>query len=644
LLALAPPVLGQKTEFVLEVPVSYDAGAPFAFEHTGGQFSGSLSVTGPFDLDGDGRVEVLLTDYSGGQRVHVLENQGVDAWEIVYSTPAYELESFSTAGGRYATGGDLDGDGLQEIIFVSGHNWAESEDNPVTSAGGGIFIYEHTGADNDFGDAAAAAFGPDAIGTPEPPYIKADNFTVADVDGDGTQELLWPNDASFPWDEWYILSVSGDIGSGFEVLVPELRLSSRNNEEVNYDPVLRGGGSTYAVNPADLDGDGTSEISFHAWNSLNFHNGDVTGTDTYVVPEEGDPNLYLQASGNDDLSWFNGVVVDINQDGDDEIFYPREYGYEDDANGNLYEYISVMNYAAGEDVLQITPDQFHLDLFGPLTAYGIAAGDLNDDGTMELIGAGRGFSGRDLTEGRSPQYLRIAEWLGGVGGDPEDPANYRITAVDFAVTPNDTLFNVVYRDSLGTETMYYENAGDLGAFPPGEAEEISPNRIAYLGDADGDGFKEVAASFFGINDTLQVIDEVWNVDSTRYDRTVREQVPAPHRPVLRVFEVNEAFVSADAPENVPTSFELHANYPNPFNPNTTFAYTLTNRATVSVKVYDVTGRLIRTLVDQETRAAGTYHARWDGLTQAGRRAANGTYFYTLESGEQRLARPMVLLK
>src|SRR5690606_231247 len=110
-----------------------------------------------------------------------------------------------------------------------------------------------------------------------------------------------------------------------------------------------------------------------------------------------------------------------------------------------YEHVSVLNYEEGEDVLQITTDQLILDLVGPLTSYGIDAADINGDGIPELIGAGRGFDGRDLTAGENPKYLRIAEWIGGEGGDPEDAANYRITEVEFEVTSDDSLFNVVYR-------------------------------------------------------------------------------------------------------------------------------------------------------------------------------------------------------
>ena len=609
---------------------------PYEDNMVGGQFSGPLSVNGPFDLDGDGMVEVLLTDYSGGQRVHVFEVQGPNQWELVYSTPHHEVTSVGTRGARHVTAGDLDGDGMQEIIFISGQNWAETEEHPLPDRGTGLFIFEHTGEDNDFGDAPAEVFGIDAFDEPLPPYIKSDNFSVVDVDGDGIQELLLANDTSPGTDEWQVLSVSGDIGSGFAALVPELRLTSSGSE---LDPVNRGGGSTYAVNAADLDGDGMYELSMHAWNNFSFTNARVTGADAYEAPQEGDPNVFLQASGNDDLSWFNGVVVDINGDGDDEVFYPREYGYGDDANGNVYEYVSVLNYEEGEDVFEVTAEQLILDLVGPLTAYGIDAGDVNGDGTIELIGAGRGYDGRNLTAVEKPKYLRIAEWIGGVGGDPEDAQNYRLYEVEFDITADDSLFNVIHRDSLGETSTYYENAGNSGAYPPGEAEELSPTRVAYLGDADDDGVNEVAIAFFGINDTLQVIDEVWNPDVNFYERTVRERVPVENRPMMRIVELNDVLqVAVEDRDGVPTGYVLSQNYPNPFNPSTRVAFEVPAAGPVRVAVYDVTGREIAVLFDGQA-SIGRHEVRFDahGLS-------SGVYLIRMETPHGSLTRKSVLMK
>ena len=69
--------------------------------------------------------------------------------------------------------------------------------------------------------------------------------------------------------------------------------------------------------------------------------------------------------------------------------------------------------------------------------------------------------------------------------------------------------------------------------------------------------------------------------------------------------------------------------PNPFNPKTTIAYSLADRSRVTIRVYDLTGRVVRTLVDGVVDP-GEYAAIWDGATDAGPHAASGVYFVRME--------------
>jgi hypothetical protein len=69
--------------------------------------------------------------------------------------------------------------------------------------------------------------------------------------------------------------------------------------------------------------------------------------------------------------------------------------------------------------------------------------------------------------------------------------------------------------------------------------------------------------------------------------------------------------------------------PNPFNPRTTFAYSLAGRSRVTIRVYDLSGRVVRTLVDG-TVEPGEYAAVWDGTTDTDQRAASGVYFVKME--------------
>ena len=89
---------------------------------------------------------------------------------------------------------------------------------------------------------------------------------------------------------------------------------------------------------------------------------------------------------------------------------------------------------------------------------------------------------------------------------------------------------------------------------------------------------------------------------------------------------------------------LEQNYPNPFNPATTIAFSLKQRARVRIDVFDVTGALVRTLLD-DSRDAGAYSdIRWDGHDRNGRAVASGVYFYKLVAGGFEQTRKMVLLK
>jgi hypothetical protein len=88
---------------------------------------------------------------------------------------------------------------------------------------------------------------------------------------------------------------------------------------------------------------------------------------------------------------------------------------------------------------------------------------------------------------------------------------------------------------------------------------------------------------------------------------------------------------------------LAQNRPNPFAPETWISYSLGRDAAVSLKVYDVEGRLVRVLVSG-TVEAGDHRVKWDGTDAHGRDAAPGIYLYRLETPESAYARKMVLLK
>jgi hypothetical protein len=110
--------------------------------------------------------------------------------------------------------------------------------------------------------------------------------------------------------------------------------------------------------------------------------------------------------------------------------------------------------------------------------------------------------------------------------------------------------------------------------------------------------------------------------------------------------IDNVIVSSDyvaAVGDVPAATSLGQNYPNPFNPKTTISFTLDRSEPVKLQVFDVRGRVVRTLVN-EVRAAGAYRIDWDGKDNGGRAAASGLYLYRLEAGDFVQQRKMTLLK
>jgi hypothetical protein len=111
--------------------------------------------------------------------------------------------------------------------------------------------------------------------------------------------------------------------------------------------------------------------------------------------------------------------------------------------------------------------------------------------------------------------------------------------------------------------------------------------------------------------------------------------------------VNSGIIPLDVPDiaytQTPKKFDLEQNHPNPFNPTTTISYEVAKAVHVRLDIYDVSGRHIRTLVDDDM-IPNRYEAVWDGRDKRGGSVATGVYFYKLEAGSFVKTRKMLLLK
>jgi hypothetical protein len=114
---------------------------------------------------------------------------------------------------------------------------------------------------------------------------------------------------------------------------------------------------------------------------------------------------------------------------------------------------------------------------------------------------------------------------------------------------------------------------------------------------------------------------------------------------INVDEIVESHATpVDVLGAVPATYVLHPNTPNPFNPTTRLSFDLPSAGRARLDIYDVRGRLVRTLIDGSL-PAGPHGVVWDGTTTEGTRAASGMYWSRLRFADrEELVRSMVLLK
>ncbi len=154
-------------------------------------------------------------------------------------------------------------------------------------------------------------------------------------------------------------------------------------------------------------------------------------------------------------------------------------------------------------------------------------------------------------------------------------------------------------------------------------------RLAATSSADSasDAFKQ--AKF---NHDFVVADGSRGVHNTNYARGLLLSALQNYNPT-----------SVDRTEGIPAEFALQQNYPNPFNPTTSIEFSVASKGLVRVQVFDMLGRLVKTIVDREFQP-GNYRATWDGTDRNNLQVSSGIYLYTLDAREFSMTKKMILLR
>ena len=123
----------------------------------------------------------------------------------------------------------------------------------------------------------------------------------------------------------------------------------------------------------------------------------------------------------------------------------------------------------------------------------------------------------------------------------------------------------------------------------------------------------------------------------------RDENWQPRRRYEYNYSTDRGVLSAGAPVALPKKIVLSQAYPNPFNPVTTISYRLLKADYITIDIYDMIGNKVRTLVSQ-AQNAGTKSYQWNATNDLGQSVSAGMYIYTIQAGEFRQTKKMVLLK
>jgi hypothetical protein len=529
------------------------------------------------DTDQDGKGEFCFLTTNGDSCYFILyEATGNDSYEQVFVFPFTPVWNSLFRDWTAIVAGDLNGNGVVEIIvglpvdmtgFVNDHN-------PPRLV---VFEWAGTVGENMYGFDNGT--NPNAywnFDVPDDFSIVPFQFTIDDVDNDGTMELI--ADMREP-KAVYVISQTESWDFPFWRIEWYITNNTTDPKYVNHFD----GGGFYGSSVGDLDSDGKKEIYVPVWDLLTLN--------IYECQEPGifTREAYIRHVRPDtDFGAVRGVRVgDVNNDGMKELYY---IGTDKDASG-MGHIFGISNIT---DVSQVDSASF-VDLIvyntHPLNTLGRAARagfltDIDKDGNADLMICGSGNG-----------QIYDFEYKG--SGDPMDSNNW-------------------------THTIAFDLWEHWATYLPDSVIQLMSPRFwdgDVCDDMDGDDHNEFVVINYG-TDRGVVPDDPWFY-------IFEEGAPTRVNPSKNI--------------SLPETFKIYQNYPNPFNHSTTIRYSVPENSFISIKVFDILGKEVKTLIESAV-PAGQYSISWDGTDNNGRVVGSGSYFYQLKTADHTYTRSMSLVK
>jgi Ca-activated chloride channel family protein len=205
----------------------------------------------------------------------------------------------------------------------------------------------------------------------------------------------------------------------------------------------------------------------------------------------------------------------------------------------------------------------------------------------------------------------------------------------------------LYWGSQALQRGLYSNSGTFNIILSGKvlSKDVTfSKQITFTDTIGGHRFVPRLWAKAKIDDLLEMISiygESEELTEQIIELSLRFQILTPYTS----FYSDPTAVKSNLQLQKPEKFILYQNYPNPFNASTEIKYVVPHGKAnyfVVIKIYDVLGRLVKTLVEKE-QSAGAYSVNWDGTDLSGKTVSSGIYFYSLEIGEFRITKKMLLL-
>ncbi len=511
-------------------------------------------------------------------------------------------------------GYDLDKDGNKEFIFLADH----SDPNGPTGFGWGdghsVYVYEWNPTSKAFEYMWSwADTSIDAGGASFP------TMAVTDLDGDGNQEIVlgMPHGTNHPASDvvptvFYVF----EFGANGLPTEPTATWTANVKPGSNTRPAAMAAG--------DIDGDGVEEVAvaFRKFSSAATNDalmifsldgafaGPFTQFKTEMIDTTGDWGSVYAAD-----------ITDLDNDGHLEAYFSTD-------NHTVYE-------ATG-------PDSYTLSFvasptIGPWTIQASAQGDIDGDGTNEMIfgktngSVGLWYGITDVSNTDSSNEALIAE---------VEPGGCRgLTVGDFDGNGKTDIF-VGGNYSGSVWRMEYNGSGAIT-----DSASYTYTKV-YQDSTPGSSPRVYSVSFPGDNFSAKQGGMTSNdMNGNGYPELLiaYEDGDSLQSWIVMLEESGTVGIEVDPGQNVLRSYSLSQNYPNPFNPTTTINFQLPASQKVTLKIYDMLGKKVKTLVN-DVVSAGNHMVTWNATNDSGVKIGSGVYIYTLRVGNKMLTRRMTLLK